>query len=280
MRITCGIEAGNTAVLRYRFAFDPAGLRLQDVEPARRVLDHMKNHHGAQGFTVWSDHQELNAWTLTAFREQACDTPGEAADALRGWMTDASMTPFETTSVQWTATQYESAYYLDVTLDLTGLLKGDDPDSMPPDIRDLFEQGVSGASGTLILALPGDEILESGGETFLENGQALCVLPLSLDAPVRATLMTGLQAGPGTWSERMAISRHGPPRRPAGCCPRGSCSVRLRPLRWRWACWPGGGRNRRPPYENPPGLSRRASPSTNTRPGTCSNDSSSAIRHC
>ncbi len=143
-------------------------------------------------------------WTLTAVREQACGSPEAAAQTLQGWMTDPGFTPFETTSVQWISTGYERAYYLCATINLTGLLDGNDVESMPPDIAALYEQGVSEASGRLILLLPGDELLRCDGETEFEDGFVRNVRPLSLSEPVTATLMTGMQKSAEPWTARLA----------------------------------------------------------------------------
>lgn len=202
--ITCGIGRDHTATLRYDCVFDTGALRAQDVEPARQAVARIAEHLTGQGFAVTVGDGADRSWTLTAVREQACGSPEAAAEALRDWMTDPDVTPFETTSVQWTSTDYERAYYLRATLNLTGLLEGNDAETMPPDIAALYERGVGEASGRLILLLPGDELLQCDGEAEFVDGLIRCARPLSLSEPVTVTLMTGLQRSAEPWTARLA----------------------------------------------------------------------------
>ena len=126
----------------------------------------------------------------------------EAAFAmLEEMLTDESLTPFTTVSMDHTGGRSEQCFDAAVTLDADKILATANLGGQPKAFREFWEQGLEQSSFGLTLTLPASEIADAAGEVT-QNGQtASARTSVRFDGPTDLRLVTRVHYSGGKISK-------------------------------------------------------------------------------
>ncbi len=190
--LACGVTEDCRAYIRIDMQADLSGTdadRAQEIRAGLRLL--ASYYRSELGYDVQENldgETDLAQVRMTLTRP--ADSHEEAFAQLKEMLTDESLTPFTTVSMNHTGGKSEQGYAMEVTLDADKILATANLDGQPQSFREFWEQGLEQSAFTLSLSLPASEIADASGEAALDGAAASVTVPVRFDGPTELRLVT------------------------------------------------------------------------------------------
>lgn len=168
--IACGVDEGNQAFLTVSFQADWT----EADETVRRELKTgcellAKHYRDKLGFQVEEAYTETGCNLELSMVRQA-NSRAEAFAELEAMLTDEKLTPFLNVGTEHTVQGAVDGYAVDLTLDTGGIVNNLGLEYFPGDIQRFFRDGIAESKATMMVRLPGTELVEGPEGASCEQG--------------------------------------------------------------------------------------------------------------
>lgn len=201
--LECGVTEACDAYIRIDMQVDLSGMQAYEAQEIRDGLQLLTTYYREElGYDVQENiREETDIAQVRMTLTRTAESHEAAFAMLEEMLTDESLTPFTTVSMDHTGGRSEQCFDAAVTLDADKILATANLGGQPKAFREFWEQGLEQSSFGLTLTLPASEIADAAGEVT-QNGQtASARTSVRFDGPTDLRLVTRVHYSGGKISK-------------------------------------------------------------------------------
>jgi len=176
--IETGIDADFTAYLTYHISLDVNEIDSRYQNEIINALNNIGWHYQEHlGFAVGVN-TESAPFTLTMVRQVDNDSFEQAFYSLEKMLTNEDMTLFMQVDMAIQDFFQQERYILGAAADIPQIMRLSNVEELSTDMQQELEKAMKEGQGTITLALPASEVINSTHQVNIQNNRAVMVVPL------------------------------------------------------------------------------------------------------